>query len=636
MNQKIKLVFEPEGKRLVLEDKVDLLEAAKEAGIDIKADCGGNGVCKKCKIKIESGKRNITEPTSKEKEIFSESELEEGYRLACMTKIAQFNSEELIITVPEESKVGEQVVLSEGIEVQVDINPPLKKLPVKTAKPSLKDDRADFERIRDNLSENYEIKISDINFSLLKQLPDKLRDENGRFGENFTATVLDKKLLDLEQGINEEVYGIAFDIGTTTVVGYLVNLVNGKIMDISSKMNPQVKHGEDVMERVTYTIEEEKGLKKLNKEIIDALNEIIQNLTNKNNIDNEKIYETTLVGNTGMHHISLGINPEFISKSPYVQAKSSSIEIKPSELGLNINEKGGIYALPTIGSWMGADTVGCLISSELYKKEEMSLMVDVGTNGELVIGNKDKILGCSMAAGPALEGAHIKHGMRAANGAIDHIEIDQNTYEPNLSIIGDTAPRGICGSGIIDAVAELYRTGIIHPSGGFNEDIESDRIREGENNKEYVLSWKEESDIETAIVLTRKDIEEIQLAKGAISAGAHILMEELNINSLGEVLLAGAFGNYIDPKSALMIGLIPDVPVEKVEMIGNAAGVGARLALINKEKRKEAEKVTKEVNYIRLAAHDKFQGEFPRAMYFPHKDKEKYPNHDELLKSFEK
>lgn len=625
----VEVVFQPEGKRTKSAPGLTLLDAADEAGVDIKSDCGGKQTCGKCKIKVEEGIENLSPPTSKERDELSDA-LEQGYRLACASKV----SGNVLVTVPDESRRGKQVILTEGLEVGIEINPSVKKYRMELDAPSLANDIPDFERIAKFLKNEYGVEANEVMPSTLRSLPRTLRDKMGRYEKTFTATILDNKFIKLEKGHRGEYYGVAIDIGTTTDVAYLTDMRTGEVVAISSMMNPQVKYGEDVMRRVTMSFAEEDGLEKLRKAIVDGLNGLIDEAIEEAGISKNDVMEITIVGNTGMHNLFTGIHAEFVSKSPYVQAIGHSIDLTPQQAGLNIYEDGNVHVLPTIAGWMGADTVGCLITTTPYEQEETQLMIDVGTNGELVLGNKDKMIGASCAAGPALEGAHVSYGMRAAPGAIQYVRIDPSTYEPKLNIIGDEPARGLCGSGIIDVVAEMVRTGVLQQNGRFNKDLETDRIRESKTSQgnEYVLVWADESGIDKDIVVTLKDVREVQLAKGAIRAGAGILMEEFGIKSIDEIALAGAFGNYIDPTSALIIGLFPEIDRNQIKMVGNAAGIGARLALVDEKKRKEADWLVDKVKYLRLAALEDFDMEFAKAQWFPHMKKEElYPNYDKIL-----
>ncbi len=626
MASKHKIIFQPEGKRGEFSEGTTILDAAREVGVDIEAICGGKLTCGKCQVVIEQGMENLSPITDDEKRLLDRKKAGKNYRLACVTKFYG----DVVVYVPEESRGGEQIILKEGVELSVSVNPAVKKYYLELSKPHLKDDLGDFERILTALKEDYGIEDVEIDYEALKKVPDVLRNA----GWKVTVSIWnDREIVDIQEGYRaEESYGLAVDIGTTTVVGYLTDLRTGKVLAIDSMMNPQVTYGEDVMSRITHAMQYEDGLEKLNQKIIDGLNRILENVCKEAGVPPNEVSEMTVVGNTAMHHIFLKINPQHIALAPYVPALHRSHDVKARDLGLNITEGGYVHVLPIEAGWVGADNVAVLIATEPYNQDEMTLVIDIGTNGEIVLGNREKLVSCSAAAGPALEGAHIKHGMRAATGAIERIRIDPETFEPEYRTIGNAKPRGICGSGIIDAAAELYRTGIVKKNGRFNLNLDTDRVREVDGNPEYVIAWADETAIGHDIVMTQKDIREIQLAKGAMCAGSHILMKELDVKHVDRVIVAGAFGNYIDKISALIIGLVPDVPVERIESVGNAAGVGARIALISREKREEANKIAREVDHIKLAVHPSFEKEFSMAMYFPHMDKKRYPGHEEVLK----
>ena len=625
MAEKHRIIFQPEGKRGEFPEGTTILDAAREVGVDIEAICGGKLTCGKCQVVIEQGMEHLSEITDDEKRLLDRKKAGKNYRLACVTK---FHGD-VVVYVPEESRGGEQIILKEGVELSVAVNPAVKKYYLELSKPHLKDDLGDLERILNALKEDYGIEDVELDYHVLRKMPDVLRNAEWK----VTVSIWnDREIVDIQEGYRaEESYGLGVDIGTTTVVGYLTDLRTGEVLAVDSMMNPQVTYGEDVMSRITFAMQHEDGLKKLNQKIIDGLNKILESVCREAGISPDEVSEMTVVGNTAMHHIFLKINPEHIAMAPYVPALHRSHDVKARDLGLKIAEGGYVHVLPIEAGWVGADNVAVLIATEPYNQDEMVLVIDIGTNGEIVLGNREKLVSCSAAAGPALEGAHIKHGMRAATGAIERIRIDPETFEPEYETIGNAKPRGICGSGIIDAAAELYRTGIVKKNGRFNLNLNTDRVREVDGNPEYVIAWAEETAIGHDIVMTQKDIREIQLAKGAMCAGAHILIKELGVEHVDKVIVAGAFGNYIDKISALLIGLVPDVPVERIESVGNAAGVGARIALISREKREEANKIAREVEHIKLAVHPSFEKEFSMAMYFPHMDRKRYPGHEEVL-----
>jgi uncharacterized 2Fe-2S/4Fe-4S cluster protein (DUF4445 family) len=389
-----------------------------------------------------------------------------------------------------------------------------------------------------------------------------------------------------------------------------------------------------VMSRITYAMTHKDGLKRMNDAIIGGLNRLAGQVCAQAGIKRRDIVDWTIVGNTAMHHIYMNIYPEYIGKAPFPPALHASFDVKARDMGLKISPGAYIHALPIEAGFVGADNVGVLIAEEPYNRDELMLIIDIGTNGELVLGNKEKLISSSCATGPAFEGAHIKHGMRAAPGAIEKVQIDPETKEPRYKVIGkdqwsdelkEMGARGICGSGIMDVVAQMYVAGVMLKSGRINKDLEHPRMREGEDGWEYVLAWADETSIGQDITVGQEDIRAVQLAKGAMYAGTKLMMRRLGIEKLDRVILAGAFGSYIDPTQAMIMGLFPDCDLKKVYAVGNAAGDGARIALLNVDKRREANEYARKVEYVELTVEGNFEKEFAQAMYFPHM-KDKFPH----------
>jgi uncharacterized 2Fe-2S/4Fe-4S cluster protein (DUF4445 family) len=436
------------------------------------------------------------------------------------------------------------------------------------------------------------------------------------------------------------------DIGSTTIALYLCDLRTGEVLAAESEMNPQIVYGEDIMSRIQYTIEHEDGLAKLHKAVIDTLNKLLKQAVKTANLKaletagldtDEKgarptrpaqivlndILEMVLVGNSTMHHLALNLPPKNLGLAPFVPAIHHSLDIKARELGLNINPSANIHVLPTIASFIGADTSGVILAEEPHKQDENWLIIDVGTNAELVLGNRKRLVCTSTPTGPALEGAHVEYGMRAAPGAIERVVIDEKTLEPKYKVVGEEEwntgkVKGICGSAIIDAVAEIFRVGIIDSRGRFNRRGDSKRIREGANGWEYVIAWAEETSIGRDIPITQQDVRQIQLAKAALFVAARTLLKRSGLQSPDKIILAGGFGSYIDKEKAMLIGLIPDCPLENVYAVGNAAGDGARIALLNIEKRREIETVTRRVERFELPTDPEFQNQYMLATSLPH------------------
>jgi uncharacterized 2Fe-2S/4Fe-4S cluster protein (DUF4445 family) len=610
-SRRFEVVFQPSGRRGHLEKGRTILDASRELGVPIESICGGEGWCAKCKIIVEKGTENLSPLSNEERMLLRDGELNSNYRLACRSTIEG----DVVAIVPETSRAKIQVVRKAIREIPVELDPAIKKYYLEITPPTLKDPMGDLERLLEALSRQYGLGDLKIDYPVLKEMPQILRQSDWK----VTATVWDsREVVKLELGCVKEAYGLAVDIGTTTVVGYLIELSTGRVVAVDSMMNPQVAYGEDVMTRITYTITHKDGLERLNRKIIGGLNLILLNTTRAAGIALEDVYEVVLVGNTCMHHLFLKIYPAYLGRSPFPPAIHRPVDVKARDIGLTILKTGNVHFLPNEAGFVGADNVGVLLATKPWNNPEVQLVIDIGTNGELVLGNKEKLFSASCATGPAFEGAHMKYGMRATPGAVERVTIDPSTLEVTYKTIEDEKVRGICGSGIIEAVAEMFKAGVILKNGNFNKARNSPRIREGGEGYEFVLVDKRETTIGADLIMTQKDVRALQLAKGAMYAGAKLLMNRFGAKELERVVLAGAFGSYIDKKAAMLIGLFPDCSLDKVEAVGNAAGDGARLALLNRGERSLAYEVARRVEYVELTTESSFQREFMMAMYFPH------------------
>lgn len=621
-----KLVFQPFGTTVPVQGGMTVLQAAQEAGIHIPAYCGGKKSCGKCRIKIVQGNfekhqidssvNHLSPVTEEEKRQFTESELRSGYRLACAAEVFG----DAVVEIPGESRMQRQVILEEGKVREVPLKPAVKIYYLELEAATLKDNRDDFTRVKDALLAKYEGLDENltIDFEALKELPAAIR--RGKW--KLTLYILyERKIVGAVPGKVERYYGAAVDIGTTTVVAYLCNLSTGKVLQTDSFMNPQVRYGDDVVSRVSYCMSNENGIKTLRGILIQELNEALERLASANGFHSAEISETVLVFNTVMEFITLGITPQALGVSPFISPASKALDIQARDLGIQIMPGGNIHCLPSEAGFIGSDNVAVLIAEEPYRQDKMKLIIDIGTNSEICLGNRDKLYTTSCATGPALEGAQIKCGMRAANGAVEAVKINPVTLEPQLKIIGgdETAPVGICGSGILDVVAQMAVTGIIEPDGGFSSQVNSKYVRSGEKGKkEYVLYFKR-NPLEHDIVVTAADVRAVQLAKAALYAGAKMLMSHCGVSSVDGVVLAGAFGSYLNKENALKLGLFPDCKYENITVSGNAAGAGAQLALFNIDKRAEAEKVARSVEFVETATEDGFSKCFLYAMSIPHR-----------------
>jgi len=621
--RKYQVVFQPSGRKGEVSEGKTLIEASRELGIEIESLCGGVRNCGKCKIKLVEG--HLSPFTDEEAKFITEPERAEGYRLSCVAQIKG----DVLIYVPEESRPEGQVVRKEATERPFELKPAVTLFFVELSPPSLRDPLGDFDRLKKVLSERYQLHDLEIGYSTLLKLSRVLREGNWK----VTAAVwMEEEIIDIKPGRVDEIYGLAVDIGTTTIAGYLCSLRTGKVIATESMMNPQVIYGEDVMSRITYAVTHPDGLEKLHKSVEDGLNRLIKRITKKHHLSSEDIVELTFVGNTAMHHLFLKINPEYLGVAPFPPAIHRSIDVKAKDLGLKVNPSANVHLLPIEAGFVGADNVGVLIAEEPHHQDEIVLIIDIGTNGELVMGNRKKLISASCATGPALEGAHIKFGMRAAAGAIERIEIHPETLDVRFQVIGNSKAMGICGSGIIDAAAELYRNGILDKSGRFRNEIKSSRLRVVDETTEFVIAWKNETSIGKDITVTQKDVRNIQLAKAALYTGAKMMMRRLGIKKLNKVMLAGAFGSYIDPEKALVLGMFPDCDLKNVYAVGNAAGDGARLALLNREKRAEADEIARKVEYMELSIEADFQKEFIEAMQIPHME-DSFPHLKDIVRN---
>jgi uncharacterized 2Fe-2S/4Fe-4S cluster protein (DUF4445 family) len=607
--RRLRVIFQPYGRRGEIEEGRTILEISRELNVGIESTCGGKQSCGKCRVKVLGGE--FSPFTEEEAKFIGESEKVMGFRLACSARVLG----DSVIFVPEESLLQTQVVRKEIIERKIELRPSIQPYPIELTPPSFGDLLGDLERVEQALSKKYSLTQLRIDYPALQTLPCALREGGWR----ATALIwMGREIFEIRSGRREELFGLALDIGTTTLAGYLCDLRSGKTIATQSMMNPQVVYGEDVMSRITFAMTHPEGLHLLHRSILDGVNHLIKLICEKANLSSEEILELTVVGNTVMHHLFLGLDPQYLGVSPFPPVLHRSMDIKARELGLRVHPSANIHILPIEAGFVGADNVGVILSLEPHCQDEMVLIMDIGTNGELVMGNREGLFSASCATGPALEGAHIEFGMRAAPGAIERVKISPGTFEVSYEVIGGLRPMGICGSGIIDAVAELYRVGVIDRSGSFRKGVECPRLRWRDGRAEFIIAWGEETSIGKEITLTQKDIRNVQLAKGSLYAGAKLLMRRLGVERLDRVILAGAFGSWIDPRNAMTLGMFPDCDLKRVNAVGNAAGEGARMALLNREKRREAEEIAKKVNYLELTIEPDFQKEFIEAMPIPH------------------
>ncbi|MGA3289091.1 MAG: ASKHA domain-containing protein [Candidatus Bathyarchaeia archaeon] len=620
MNKEIEICFQPEGKMITVTSGITVLEAAKEAGIGIRSECGGEGSCGKCRVIIKN-QAEVSGATAVEKKHLSSSELTNGLRLACCACV-QGN---LAVMVPSESRIGKRKIQALGAERNVKLNPAIRKLHLELSKPTIYDAQPDFERLLESLQRRG-ITDLEIDLELLQTLPNILREAEWE----VTVTVWnDKKIVSVEEGNTEKNrYGFSVDIGTSKIVGYLVDLTSGEVIAFKSIENPQLIRGEDIITRIAYAQADDENFKELHQALIETINSLIVGACQESNVKTRDVYEVTVVGNTAMHHFFLGIQTKNLLFAPYVPAIKRAVNIKAASLKIDTNPLGNVHVLPNIAGFVGADAVADVLATGMHKMEKMCLLIDIGTNGEVFVGNKQSIVACSCAAGPAFEGMHIEHGMKAGTGAIERVRIDSETLNVEFVTIDDEKPVGICGSGVVDAVAEMFRSGVINQRGDFNKNLETKHLRIVNGETKFVIAWKHETSLGNDITISRRDIQEMQLAKAALHTGATVLMKEMNVveADIKHAFIAGAFGKYLSPESAKLIGLIPDVAAERIEFVGNTAVSGAKRALVSMQARSEAQKISASVNYVELMTAPSFRKEFLDSIFLPHRNIEKYPS----------
>jgi len=630
MNSVRRIIFQPSGRRIDLPEECRVLEAAEACGEEIESVCGGNGTCGKCRVRVLGPDRDapdvsaqaLSPVTRQEHKELTQEELERGTRLACEARV---QTGEVTIFVPESSRRVRQVIHKGARELPVTIDPSVVWYRAEVHAPTLERPEADLSRLRSALKEAHGLEELAIDQRCLQTLPAGLGKSAG------PVRVLvwrQREILDVRPGDEGRLIGVAIDIGTTTVAAYLTDLTTGEILATESMMNPQVSRGEDLMSRLSQVRMKDDGLQDLNRLIIEGLNELLGKLCEAAGISRQEVVDLAVVGNTVMHHIFAGLDPKKLAVVPFPPVVSSALDLKARDLGLAVHPGAYVHLLPVEAGFVGADNVGVLIAEQPHLSDDLCLIIDIGTNGEIVLGNREKLASASCACGPSFEGAHIRHGMRAMPGAIEKVRIDPESRKVTYRIIGAedwfddrNAPplkvRGICGSGVLDAVAQLLDAGLIEPTGRMVSDGAAGIIAGSDGLPEFVLAPAEQAATEGPVTISAGDVRAIQNAKAAIRAGIDILLRRLGVARPDRVILAGAFGMYLDIESVLRIGMIPELPRDRIYAVGNAAGDGARLALLSRAKRQEAEDIARDVEYLELSADPAFNDEYIMALAFP-------------------
>jgi uncharacterized 2Fe-2S/4Fe-4S cluster protein (DUF4445 family) len=627
---KYKVTFLPDNAAIDVDANTSLFKASKAAGVYVLSSCGGKGNCGKCKVIVTKG----AVESEKSRSFLTREEVERGYVLACLSKVTG----DLVVEIPPESRMQAKHKIATGAKTDEIIRlmasaggcleSRIRRVYLELSPPTLDDSISDYERVRRALDQKaLDASHLHMNYLVLKKLAHVLREKDWKVTVSLFSVGEVLEIMDIFPGdATLTRYGAAVDIGTTTVVVYLVDMTNGNILGTASSYNSQVKCGDDVITRIVYATEKN-GLQELQDLAVGNVSTMLRELAQKNNVSAGMIDYIVVAGNTTMMHLFYGINPQYIREEPYIPTATFFPLIRGKNVGFRIDPQAIVYAVPGVASYVGGDIAAGVLVSQVHKQDAVSLFIDVGTNGEIVLGNKDWLVTAACSAGPAFEGSGIKFGMRAMEGAIEEVEIDPKTYEVNFRVIGDVKPIGICGSGMIDTLAEMYLTGVIDQKGKIREEIGSKRIRKGESGLEYVLAWRVESAINKEIVLTEVDLDNLIRAKAAIYAGfATLLVQmEMGFADVDKVFIAGGFGRYIDVERAITIGLLPDLPVEKFVFLGNTSIMGAYYVLLCDRLRHEAEEIAKKMTYLELSMSRNFMDEYLSALFLPHTNLESFP-----------
>ena len=646
------VVFTPSGKRGHVPAGISVLDAARMFGVDLDSVCGGRGICGRCQVLLAEGafaKHGITsaashlsEFSSRETRYAEKRGLEQGRRLGCSARIHG----DVVVDVPPESQRYRQIVRKRAELRDIEVDPLARLCYVEVAEPDMAHPRSDLERLLDALAEQWNAHDPAFDVALLPGLQKCLRA--GKWKVTAALHLIDRgsaaggreMLCALWPGFHERALGLAVDVGSTTIAAHLCDLASGAVLASAGMMNPQIRFGEDLMSRVSYIMMNPGGDGEMTDAVRTAVNTLAQQLCDEAGVQKEDVLDAAFAGNPIMHHLLLGMDPVELGGAPFALASGMAMDAFARDIGISLNEGARCYALPCIAGHVGADAAAVILSEAPHLAEEITLIVDVGTNAEIILGNRERLLAASSPTGPAFEGAQISCGQRAAPGAIERVRIDRESLEPKFRIIGsdlwsneagfaeaaaDLGINGICGSGIVEALGEMFLSGIITPQGVIDGALSARTARIQAEGRTFSWVLQEEGEGQARIAITQEDVRAIQLAKAALHAGVRLLMDHLEIDKVERIVLAGAFGSHIDPLYALAIGLVPDCDVARVSSAGNAAGTGTRIALLNAAARAEIESVVRRVEKVETAMEARFQEHFVEAMAFPHK-RHPYPH----------
>ena len=638
ISTKRRVHFKPDNIDIAVERGANLLEIANQAGLRLIAACGGAGTCGTCKVFIEEGEVGSTRT-----EKLTNEEYEQGLKQACQSKVIT----DLTVHIPVVSRLETMVLAHENKGVMTDkhqpqvlatgwrFNPPLSKLFLELPSPTGKDNISDLSRMLRSLKQQYKLRNMTVDFDVVKKLPKALRDNDWRVTittllatiESHTIEGHRPRVINVEPGDTKgKHYSLACDIGTTAVKGQLLDLKKGTVITESADYNRQISYGADVITRIVYC-QKPGGLQKLQQAVVTTINEIIKQLINQSHIDIECIGHLTFTGNTTMIQILLGLDPKYIRLAPYIPVATYIPPTKARSLGIKVGEHVYLSTFPSVSSYVGGDIVSGVLASGMYQRGKITLYMDIGTNGEIVIGNSDWMVTAACSAGPAFEGGGVKHGMIATNGAIEEFDINPSNLESTIGTIGGEKPKGICGSGLINIIVGLLETGIISQNGKFNTDLPTENVREGSDGYEYILAKAANTQIGKDIVITETDIDNIIRAKAAIYAGCQTLVKSVGItcHDIEQVIIAGAFGSHIDIEKAITIGLLPELPLDRFIFIGNGSLLGARLASFSTDMLDDARRVAEIMTNFELSESNDFMNNYVAALFLPHTNIDEFP-----------
>ncbi len=637
LRKKVRVHFEPDNIDIIVAEGENLLKAAISAGVHITAACGGAGTCGTCKVLIQKGEALSTRTPK-----VSQDEWQQGIRQACQSKILT----DLVVYVPVESRLETAVLSREMKMVSTgakearalatgwSFNPPLSKLYVELPPPTSKDNISDLSRLLRGIKQRYHLSNMSVEFRVLKKLPQVLRKRKFKVTVTTlvtaTKTKLDKRrptVINVEPGNTSGThYSLAFDIGTTTVCGQLLNLERGQVLAESVAYNGQISYGQDVITRIAYC-QKPGGLKELQQVVVSTINQVIEEILTQAKVSARHIGHINVAGNTTMTDILLGLEPKYLRLSPYTPIANFIPPVRAKSLGIKVGEQVHLFTFPSVASYVGGDIVSGILGSGVYQGKKLTLFVDIGTNGEIVVGNSDWMVTTSCSAGPAFEGGGIKHGMVASSGAIEGFKINPENLEPEIQTIGGAKPRGICGSGLINIVAGLLEAGVINQNGKFNTDLASKRIRKGSAGYEYVLSQANQTQTGKDIVITEADIDNLIRTKAAMYAGCQTLARSVGLScrDFEQVIIAGAFGNNIDIERSITIGLFPEIPLERFIFIGNGSLLGARLASYSTDMLDDARRIALMMTNFELSENIDFMNNYVAALFLPHTNADEFP-----------